>query len=182
MQIFKIEGGVLYQWDTGRQIECLSVPGYTVDEVNFVNPVGDASFVVEPITKDGKKFVPIPNILLQSSENLKVYAVMHTDEGERTIRECGFSVIPRQKPSDYVYTETEIYSIKTALNRALLEAKESGTFDGKDGATPVRGVDYWTPEDERDIRTYIDTKISPLLEEINGVEETLRMLNEGGLE
>lgn len=33
----------------------------------------------------------------------------------------------------------------------LAEAKASGAFDGKDGKTPVKGTDYWTPADQESI-------------------------------
>lgn len=35
-----------------------------------------------------------------------------------------------------------------AINTALAQAKQSGEFDGADGYSPVRGTDYWTPEDQ----------------------------------
>lgn len=55
-------------------------------------------------------------------------------------------------------------------------------IDGEDGYTPVRGTDYWTEDDIAVMKSYIDAQISPLSEEINGVEEELQMLNEGGVE
>lgn len=39
----------------------------------------------------------------------------------------------------------------TAVDVALAEAKASGAFDGKDGKTPVKGTDYWTPADQESI-------------------------------
>lgn len=38
-----------------------------------------------------------------------------------------------------------------AVDVALAEAKNSGAFDGKDGKTPVKGTDYWTPADQESI-------------------------------
>lgn len=32
--------------------------------------------------------------------------------------------------------------------------------EGKDGYTPQRGVDYWTEEDQQEIRDYVDERIS----------------------
>jgi hypothetical protein len=54
--------------------------------------------------------------------------------------------------------------------------------DGKDGYTPQKYVDYWTEADQKEITDYVDTLVNPLIEEINGVEETLRTINEGGIE
>ncbi len=52
---------------------------------------------------------------------------------------------------------------------------------GNDGYTPKREVDYWTPDDVSAIHSYIDGQITPLREEINGVEETLVEINDGGI-
>ena len=41
--------------------------------------------------------------------------------------------------------------LPTAINTALSQAKASGEFDGKDGKTPVKGVDYFTENDKQKI-------------------------------
>lgn len=41
---------------------------------------------------------------------------------------------------------------------ASIEIRVAG--EGKDGYTPQRGVDYWTEEDQREIRDYVDERIS----------------------
>jgi hypothetical protein len=53
--------------------------------------------------------------------------------------------------------------------------------NGEDGYTPEKYKDYWTPTDIAEIRKYVDEQVSPLMEEINGVEEELQMINEGGV-
>ena len=40
--------------------------------------------------------------------------------------------------------------LETAVNNALAKAKESGEFDGQDGYTPVKGVDYFDGVDCKD--------------------------------
>ena len=42
-------------------------------------------------------------------------------------------------------------NLSSAVNDALAQAKASGEFDGKDGKTPVKGVDYNTPADQEEI-------------------------------
>lgn len=133
MDSLKVDGGALYQWDSGRRIEVTSTINCTVDEVEFENPFGDTALVVELKTEGDRIFAPIPNILLQRSGHLIVYAVTHSADGKQTIRDYTFGINTKQKPSDYVYTETEVYSIKTALEKALREAKESGDFTGPEG-------------------------------------------------
>ena len=41
--------------------------------------------------------------------------------------------------------------VSAAIDEKLAEAKENGDFKGEDGASPVRGVDYWTKEDQESI-------------------------------
>lgn len=59
---------------------------------------------------------------------------------------------------DVIYTDTYRLAVQNGYE---------GTFDewlaslkGKDGHTPVRGVDYWTEEDKAEIQAYIDSKQS----------------------
>lgn len=59
----------------------------------------------------------------------------------------------REKPT---YTASEVGAIsqddlQNATNEALEQAKESGEFDGEDGYTPIRGVDYYTEDDKNEI-------------------------------
>lgn len=87
----------LWQWDMDRQVR---VSDTTITEVHFCNRTGDCSLVVE--VKDG--LANIPNILLQDNRPIRVYAYCDCYTKEDTT----FEVKPRTKPSDYVYTETEI--------------------------------------------------------------------------
>lgn len=83
-----------------------------------------------------------------------------------------------QELSDATDKVPSVGLLKTALvdavNDALEEAKESGEFNGKDGAdgkdgvdgkdgadgyTPQKEVDYWTPEDVAEINAYIDEQL-----------------------
>ena len=69
-------------------------------------------------------------------------------------------------PAEYI-TETELNSkgyiknaeLETAVDDALMEAKESGIFDGEDGYTPQRETDYWTEADKNEIKAYVDEAI-----------------------
>ena len=46
--------------------------------------------------------------------------------------------------------------LDNAINEALAQAKASGAFDGYN---PVRGTDYWTPDDIAEIKSYVDEAI-----------------------
>lgn len=48
----------------------------------------------------------------------------------------------------------------TRAEADLRAAAERGDFDGEDGKTPVRGVDYWTPEDRKPIEDATDAALT----------------------
>ena len=51
------------------------------------------------------------------------------------------------------YTKNEVYT------KSETDALIPTVTNGKDGYTPVRGVDYWTQEDINTIKAYIDTEL-----------------------
>lgn len=97
--MFKIVDGreCFYQWDLDRQIE---VEDATITEVHFCNRTDDCSLVVEVV--DG--VANVPNVILQKSFNVRVFGY----DGKATRYDKVFEVKARSKPSDYVYTETEV--------------------------------------------------------------------------
>ena len=122
MVIIKVIDGALYQWETGRAISIKPGPKHTVDEVHYMNPHGDTAYVVEPVTKDGEVIAPIPNILLQEAIDIRAFAVMHTETGDKVVADGTFGVNARQRPSDYVYTEIEFRTYEALADR--IEALE----------------------------------------------------------
>lgn len=104
----------LYQWDLDRYIV---VNDDTICEVHFCNRTSDCSLVVE--VKDG--LAAIPNILLQDARPIRAYAYC---DDKYTLTENQFTVKARTKPSDYVYTETEIITVETIVKR-MDELEES---------------------------------------------------------
>ena len=142
----------LYQWDTGRtasvSIDC--------DIVHFSNMTYGEALAVQ--VKNGE--VEIPNQLLANGSPVHCWAFIQDENGAYTKQEQTIDVIKRGKPSDYVYTQTEVITIQAAVENALEKAKESGDFkgdkgdkgdtgaDGANGKTPVKGTDYWTAADK----------------------------------
>lgn len=152
----------LWQWDTGRK---LSAPE-ECSQVHFSNKVFGRSIDVEVV--DG--IAIIPDILLQTDKDLDAWAFVGTAENGYTKIGKVFKVNKRNKPADYVFTPPEQTTladlvdridkieksqdpdaIKNMVNEALLQAKESGEFDGEDGYTPVKGVDYWTDNEQAEM-------------------------------
>lgn len=48
-----------------------------------------------------------------------------------------------------------VSDIEQEVDSALQQAKESGEFDGADGYTPQKGVDYWTEEDKAEMTAQV---------------------------
>ena len=96
--------GKLTQWDLNRKV---IVTGYEgVAEVHFASPGDDhGAYVVELIDGEAK----IPNILLTMAGTINVYVY----PADRTVFATTLWVMAREKPDDYVYTETEVLNWRT---------------------------------------------------------------------
>ena len=135
----------LYQWDTGQKLV-----GCTGLYVDF--PIGNEVYRVE--TTDGMCI--IPDELLQTSGGHKVYECMTNN----TIRSFAFSVTPRPKPPDYVFTPTERLTFEGLIQKVddavadMIRRAESGEFDGR---TPVKGTDYFTTEEIQQIQNEVSS-------------------------
>jgi hypothetical protein len=103
--------------------------------VHFCNRTNDCSLVCETYVEDGVTVVDVPNILLQTNWRIHAYAY----DGSHTKHEDVFDVVKRTKPADYVYTETDIFTVEEVVDKAV-----------KDIA-PQKGIDYWTEEDKAEI-------------------------------
>ena len=120
--MFQINDGRthLWQWDINRKV---IVNDPNIKQVHFSNNVNPVAYVVE--VKDG--LADIPNILLQDIFNITCYGYID----EYTKVEQTFTVTPRSKPSDYVYTETDILRWETIAEdaeKANKEALEAATL------------------------------------------------------
>lgn len=170
-----------WQWDTGCQLTIIGIP--SVDEVHFFR-LGMAEPFSLKARKDGNNIVcNVPDELLQAAAEFTAYAYIEETDGCRTMLERKFEVKQRPKPSDYIYTETERYTVEKAVETALQEAKESGEFDGKDGIngkdgyTPVKGEDYYTEAERAEMIAEIEESvigdIDTTLDSIIAIQESL---------
>ena len=120
--MFQINDGRthLWQWDVNRKV---IVNDPSIKQVHFSNNVNPVAYVVE--VKNG--LADIPNILLQDIFNITCYGYID----EYTKVEQTFTVTPRNKPTDYVYTETDIVRWETIAEdaeKANKEALEAATL------------------------------------------------------
>ena len=128
MVSMKIIGTGLYQWEVGRQLQIVPLRNMTVDSVHFSNPGDTEALVVKPKEVNGMIVADIPNVLLQSGDNLVVYSVNVSSDKVETLRECIFSVRNRAKPADYVYTETEVLEYMSLVAR-IDQIEKNGVSD-----------------------------------------------------
>jgi hypothetical protein len=120
--LFKIYDGrnAFYQWDLDRK---LILEDADIKEVHFCNCVSANALVCETYTEDGLTVVNVPNIMLQDNWRIHVFAY----DGKYTKHSTEYDVIPRSKPVDYVYTETEIKrwdAFTAEVNTAIGEMQE----------------------------------------------------------
>lgn len=116
-----------FQWDSNQR---LIVDDVTINEVHFCNKTDDCSLVCEVFEEDGLRLVNVPNILLQVDWAIRVYAYCTNHTKYAKV----FKVLPRSKPADYAYTETEVKTWDTLEQRiCALEENGGGGGSGKPG-------------------------------------------------
>ena len=104
--------GSFYQWDLDQKLQ---VEDPAVEQVHFAGETGNA-LVCLVYEHAGMRIVDVPNCVLQMPGILRVFAV----QGNRTLYVRNFRVNPREKPADYIYTETENYTVEDAMLDCLI--------------------------------------------------------------
>lgn len=108
-----------FQWDLEQKI---IVNDATINEVHFSNKTDECSLVCVVEEYEGKRVANVPNILLQTDWAIHVYAYC----ANYTKVEEVFKVIPRSKPADYAYTETEVKTwdkLEQKIEQSLSDAR-----------------------------------------------------------
>lgn len=152
--MIQIEGGkaALYQWDLNQRLILTSVGAITAGiEVHYSSIYDNEECCLAALSyfEDGNIYADIPNKMLQQSGTISVYLYVQEENKAWTEHRTEILVMPRKKPYNYVFGETQVLTVKDAVENALTKAKESGIFDGadgvdgKDGYTPQKGVDYF---------------------------------------
>lgn len=105
--MFKIYDGRehFFQWDVDRK---LIIDDPEIVEVHFTNRTTDYALACATYVEDGKTLVNVPNILLQTDWRIQAYAY----DGKHTKHSACYVVNTRSKPTDYIYTETELLNYK----------------------------------------------------------------------
>lgn len=124
MCLITLIDGELYQWDTGRIIQIDPENDYIIHEVHFTTTAMAVAYVVKTYTEDDITYCAVPNILLQQYQSIVCYEVRENEQGEETVSSTIFKVNKRNKPEDYIYTESEQYTYKQ-LESDFAELKAS---------------------------------------------------------
>lgn len=161
--------GGLYQWDIGQRLRLYGVAsGARVDYV-----MGAQTLSVDSYADGGDVYADIPNILLQESGGIKVLVYVTGEDYGETVCERRLNVLPRAKPSDYVYTETEVKTYDDL--EARVSALEENPISEDDiaeavadylSAHPVEETDptvpAWAKEPEKPTYTAEDVGALPV--------------------
>ena len=99
-----------YQWDINVK---LIVRDEKVDFVHFQNTVSDKAYVCKVYVENTNRVVDVPNVLLTQPYDITAYA----QANNHTVYAYTFQVYDREKPDNYIYTETEVISIDNKLDK-----------------------------------------------------------------
>lgn len=106
--MFKIQDGRenFVQWDLNRKI---FVEDESITQVHFANLSNQNALVTEV----KNHLADVPNVLLQDYGTILIYGC----DGNYTKYSDAYRVLRREKPDNYVYTETEVLNYNNLLKR-----------------------------------------------------------------
>lgn len=113
--MIRIEGNkpALYQWDLNMRVILTNVPaGTEVHYSNIKDNVSESCITAVSYSENGYVYADIPNKLLQISGIILVYLYIQDEDKAWTELKTEIIVLPRKKPANYVYTETEVLTYK----------------------------------------------------------------------
>lgn len=125
-----------YQWDLNQR---LYIQDGGCNEVHFCSEKHPEALTCPVQEELGKRYVQVPNILLQACLPIAAFFYVKGTNGAYTKEAICIEVWERPKPDDYVYTETEVKTWESAVEYALQEAMESGAFKGERGEKGDKG-------------------------------------------
>ena len=175
-------GSMLYQYDYGQRIIFPDLDLPEAYEVHFAGD-GDAQTVNMIGDADG---VPIPDQLLQSPGNLKVYIYLHEGEEDgETEYKALIPVIGRPEPSDLEpipVQQDAITQAIAALNTAVTESSQSAA-DASDSADAAAQSAQQAKESAESIDTssfatksYVDSGMQGMSNAISGLGQSIGAL------
>lgn len=152
--MLNLKDGTLWQWDTGRKIIVTLDEGSTIDKIQYYNGTSDLAYTgTTEYDGEGILLSPIPDFLLQSSNNLTIYLMTTDEDGIKTQESITLKVNRRGKPEDYVYTEEEALTYKRMQEEFAMLQKNFGELESdvdefmeEYGDKALAQIDKWLDE------------------------------------
>lgn len=138
--------GGLFQWDLDQRL-VIGCPD--AEEVHYASPDGTA-LVTKVYERDWQRVSDIPNICLQKAGMLQVWICT----ADATLHQFDFCVTARQKPADYVYTETEVLRWEDLDTRLkALETAPGPDWGQNDPDAPgyIKNRTHWVEYEQAEI-------------------------------
>lgn len=136
-----------WQWDVNQQLVIRGVAD--TFHVHYEQEGIAKPLPVLPVKQaDGSFLAPVPNILLQNAEEFTVY-VYHTGTDEQYTKTFKrFYVAPKEKPAEYIYTETQLVTWEGMAQQceamlreaqAVLDLTDTAAGDAEEAANAAEG-------------------------------------------
>lgn len=139
----------LFQWDANQVMNIRGIEVDPVPVIHFGNRFSREAISVPPVIVGSNVQAKIPNELLECPETIIVYMYQDTEnERDRTIYEYRIPVVPRQIPSDYIYTNNLVPELVFVSDDGSVEYGRQRITDGGDGTDPVESGLFETPVKE----------------------------------
>lgn len=121
----------LTQWDANRKLGIKIEDNliYNTINVHLFNNKSKTAYVVAGSVSGQTVSFSVPNILLTESLAIHIFVCLDNDDIKKVIKSARIPVKGRKKPSDYIYTETEVLTWKS-LEERIQYLEEYGTGGG----------------------------------------------------
>lgn len=161
----------LTQWDYGQTLEIRLDNMPETFEAHFSAQNMDEALVVEAISVDGSAIIPIPNIITTQSKEATCYLYYEDETSGETHKTIILLIKPRKKPTDYVYTETEVFNYR--IFKKELEAKiaKAGAVKTVNGNEPDENGNVEIELPKGSIGSWNDLTDKPFYEEGDPTKE-----------
>ena len=127
----KLENGQLYcwQWEVNQRLVIDTLEGYKIEDLNCKMgiPKDKIGILEVEIYKENETiFSNIPDILLQYDGLIEVWIQANLEFSPITLAHWRFRVKKRERPEDYIYTETDVLTWQE-LDKRITVLEENST-------------------------------------------------------
>lgn len=142
----------LYQWELDKRVIISDFPPDTRVEFSKRFDRKDSGLPVMSYEENGKIYADVPNSLLQDYGYISVKVLPSANEIDYVPEEMDIKVVRREKPDDYVYTETKTISYADLEKRVSDLEKNGGA-----GTGTVKSVNSVEPDESGNVEIEVGT-------------------------